>query len=380
MKAHRFWTLALVVAFVGCSNDNPTGLSHVETIDGVAVTRVADLGMFQVMRHLVADEDLTCSVIGFEDFVAGSTHDPALINVLGASVSIDISDFTDSVDDCGTGVLTIFDTDGTTSTGDGDLELAGKSVVPNLGKVAIHQSCESDGIGEPFEPNDADVLSTMEFSFPPAPDGNWVVKSFVALDQEGFTDGEWIQLWTDGSFAKSTNINVDNGNAAELVVVDVNAAFNSTLEFEFNGSGAIDNIEVCQIINRGGEGCTPGYWKQSQHFGSWPVDPATTTFGAVFGGACGVDQPTLKGGADLCTGLLLDALSAKGGGINALARHAAAAWLNSASSVEFHYLQSEVETMVEAAFFSGVYQLTKDAFDEANNAGCPLGNSGPFVP
>lgn len=383
MKAHRFWTLSLVVALAACTNDNPTGLSHVETIDGVVVNRVADLGMFQVMRLLVPDEDLTCSVIGFEDFVGGTLHDPALINVLGENATIAIINSGPDPDfDCGTGDVLVFDTR-VASLEDPDLVTAGQSA--GLGNVVTQQSCETDGdtntnpvdpdplIDPGFFPNDADVPYTMQFSFPAVADG-WVVKAYTALDQEGL-EGEFIALHADGG-SEIAITDITGGLDGGLEVVVVNAAgngtsFSSSLDFMFNGSGAIDNIEVCQIINRGGEGCTPGYWKQSQHFGSWTENPFTWTFGEAFPGACGLTGLSTAE-TNMCSGLLLDALRARGGGIKALARHAAAAWLNSASTVDFHYLQSEVETAVEAAFFSGVYNPTKDALAAANEAGCPL--------
>lgn len=383
MKAHRFWTLSLVAALAACTSDNPTGLSHVETIDGVVINRVADLGMFKLQRLLVADEELVCEVIDFEQF-DGNSVDPAPFNVLGVTVTLSIESWNDPGDahDCGTGQVLIFDTDVASSL-DNDLVLAGQSVTPNLGNVATHQSCETDGVGETFEPNDADVETFMKFAFTT---GNYFVTTFTALDQEG-PQGESIGLnidvGTDGTLVAITDITVDNADKVQVVDVDPDAAFSSSLDFHFDGSGAIDDIEVCKMIERGGEGCTPGYWKQEQHFGSWNVDPNSFTFGEAFAGFCGANSANLRKpentSTDICSILLLDALGLKGGGINALGRHAAAAWLNT-QSVDFHYLQSEVETMVEAALLSGIFEETKDALDEANNAGCPLGNSGPFVP
>lgn len=110
------------------------------------------------------------------------------------------------------------------------------------------------------------------------------------------------------------------------------------------------------------EGCTPGYWKQPQHFDSWPstYEPSTL-FEAVFGRDV-PGNPTL-----------LQALKLNGGGLNALMRHSAAALLNAASSsVGYAYTVTEVITMFRTAFDSGNYENTKNLFDTANNAGCPL--------
>ena len=69
-------------------------------------------------------------------------------------------------------------------------------------------------------------------------------------------------------------------------------------------------------------GCTPGYWKQTQHFDSWatPILPATS-FEAVFGNIPGADVSFLQalqggGGSDL------------EGALRILRRAAAAAYLN----------------------------------------------------
>lgn len=126
--------------------------------------------------------------------------------------------------------------------------------------------------------------------------------------------------------------------------------------------GAIITYFHSQEPPTGGEGCTPGYWKQEQHFDSWPV-ALSTTFLSVF------SSSTLAG--DLT---LLEALQLKGGQLNALARHAAAAYLNASSGdVEYGFTTGEVVDMVNAAFDgSADVEETKDALDEANNAGCPL--------
>ncbi|MFQ5530637.1 MAG: hypothetical protein ACE5FP_09885, partial [Gemmatimonadota bacterium] len=309
--------------------------------------------------------------IDFEE-LEGNSWNPPTMSVLGVDFDISITGWNDPGDahDCGTGDVLVFDTD-VASAVDNDLVVAGQSVVPNLGNVVAHQSCETPGTA-----NDADVETFMQFAFTP---GNYVVTSYTALDQEG-PDGEFIALQidiaTDGTQVGITDITVDNGDAVEVVDVNPDAGFGQTLDFHFDGSGAIDDIEVCKIIERGGEGCTPGYWKQSQHFGNWPVDPFTFTFGDAFGGFCDSDSANLRRpedtGTDICSITLLEALGLRGGGINALGRHASAAWLNAGSTVEFKYLQSEVETMVEAALASETYGPTKDALAEANEAGCPL--------
>lgn len=112
------------------------------------------------------------------------------------------------------------------------------------------------------------------------------------------------------------------------------------------------------------EGCTPGYWRQEQHFDSWvptgyaPIDNFETVFGvdATF-------DPT-----DLLTAVWLG-----GGGENALARHAVAALLNAASpDVNYSFTVAEVIAGVQNAYATGDFEPFKTELDFANNAGCPL--------
>ncbi len=108
----------------------------------------------------------------------------------------------------------------------------------------------------------------------------------------------------------------------------------------------------------GDEGCTPGYWKQEQHFDSYPA-PYTpnTLFSSVFG--VGPSIP------------LKDAAALEGGGENALVRHATAALLNAASGF-YPFTVTEVIQAVQAAYASNDFETAKDIFDDANNLGCPL--------
>jgi hypothetical protein len=72
---------------------------------------------------------------------------------------------------------------------------------------------------------------------------------------------------------------------------------------------------------------------------------------------------------------LEDALRAGGGGIKALVRHATAALLNASSgdvnSTAFP-TAADVIAAFQAAFDSGDYEPAKDAFEAANEEGCPL--------
>lgn len=118
---------------------------------------------------------------------------------------------------------------------------------------------------------------------------------------------------------------------------------------------------VCDEPPGGGtEGCTPGYWKQEHHYDSWVTYAPSDDFEAVFG----VDAST--------SWTLGTAVKAKGGGENALARHAVAALLNAASSVDYLYSTAEVIAAVQDAYASGDFETTKDLLADENELGCPL--------
>jgi hypothetical protein len=111
----------------------------------------------------------------------------------------------------------------------------------------------------------------------------------------------------------------------------------------------------------GQEGCTPGYWKN--HLGSWPAPyTPSTTLGSVFTGLpAGYASLTLQ-----------QALNLGGGGLNALLRQAVSALLNASSSeVDYPLSATEVISLTNAAIASGMYEATKDVFDQYNNLGAP---------
>jgi hypothetical protein len=111
----------------------------------------------------------------------------------------------------------------------------------------------------------------------------------------------------------------------------------------------------------GGEGCTPGFWKNRAVEFPAPYSPSTT-LGSVFTGLSAEDAA-----------LTFDeALGLNGGGLDALLRQAVAALLNAASAdVDYPFTTTQVITMTNAAIASGDYESTKDLFDEANNLTAP---------
>jgi hypothetical protein len=111
-----------------------------------------------------------------------------------------------------------------------------------------------------------------------------------------------------------------------------------------------------------GEGCTPGFWRQPQHFDSWVGYSPTDDFETVFGVDASFDPHTL-----------LDAVWLGSGGEAALARHAVAALLDATSpDVDYEFTEAEVIALVQEAYATGDFDSAKNQLAAENEAGCPI--------
>lgn len=112
----------------------------------------------------------------------------------------------------------------------------------------------------------------------------------------------------------------------------------------------------------GGQGCTPGYWRQEHHWDSWVNYSPADDFEVVFGVVASFDPHTL-----------IDAVRLGGGGERAMARHAVAALLNAGNpDVSYLYSEADVIAMVQGAYATGDFEGVKNLFEAQNEAGCPL--------
>ena len=159
------------------------------------------------------------------------------------------------------------------------------------------------------------------------------------------------QLTGATSVTTSGSGNTTNGLVADLATSD-------------NGRGVLvvfTNTLIPPPPSDGDEGCTPGYWKQDQHFDSWtaPFTP-NTLFSSVFENAF--------------PGMTLDqVLGQGGGGLNALGRHTVAALLNAASpGVDYPLTVAQVISGFNAVFPGGDYETLKNRWAAFNELGCPL--------
>jgi len=193
-------------------------------------------------------------------------------------------------------------------------------------------------------------------------------------------DGECEDVWLHGGSLQDvvtvTENPVPDGYTVSYVKTVVgpdNSAGSGT-----NGASGIisgPNGVLVEFLNTyivGGEGCTPGYWKNhagiySQGKGgqskpsAWEGYNPTDSFDATFGVSSSFG------------GTLIEALKRGGGGEIALGRHAVAALLNAANSgVDYDLSEAEVIAAVQAAYASGDFDTTKTMLAEFNEQGCPL--------
>jgi hypothetical protein len=133
-------------------------------------------------------------------------------------------------------------------------------------------------------------------------------------------------------------------------------------------------VVVTPTVTRGGEGCTPGYWKAPPHHDSWGPTGYTTgqTLESVFDvpDAYGVDNVSL-----------LAAMSFGGGptttdAAKLLLHHAVAGLLNSAHpDVDYDISTADLIADVNAALATDSRNIMlglKSLIDAENNSGCPL--------
>jgi hypothetical protein len=120
----------------------------------------------------------------------------------------------------------------------------------------------------------------------------------------------------------------------------------------------------------GGQGCTPGYWKN--HAGSWPATGYSTgqTLASVFSGTGTLGSTSLLNALKFGGGSTLTAKK------QILLRAAVASLLNAAHpGVDFDRTVAEVIAQVNAALASNNATTILDLatrLDRSNNAGCPL--------
>jgi len=134
-------------------------------------------------------------------------------------------------------------------------------------------------------------------------------------------------------------------------------------------TGEIANEKATKIVfvydaePLSGQGCTPGYWKQKQHFGNWvgySPYPTRTLFADA-------------GFEDVFPGMtLLQVLGQGGGGIKALGRHVVAALLNASYGLDYGMTPQQIIDAFNATVPDGDIEGLHKQLAGANESGCPL--------
>lgn len=201
---------------------------------------------------------------------------------------------------------------------------------------------------------------------------------FNLSDGECLSVGRFDRLGADATVTETAAQSGFQLNRVEVTIITRSAAGTpiytsrtepgpSITEFLAGGLGGGPRGALLEFYNEGipfgGEGCTPGYWKQPHHFDSWPAPyQPGDLFSAYFDDAF----PGMT---------LLQVLSQGGGKLIALGRHTVAALLNGASS-GVNYNLSDTDVINEFnAVFPGTdreYNAQKDRFAGFNEQGCPL--------
>ena len=251
-----------------------------------------------------------------------------------------------------------------------------------------------DGIDLAFIGFDEPKKSTVpqEFTFPAADQPRMATLTMFFSSVKGETSGEGplrpssIEVTVGGATTTYSNLlNSNDGPEWDthtfMVTIPSGATSLTVQAFSRNDQdpGSLEplpasffwlaaGLSVSPAPPRMGEGCTPGYWKQWQHFGNWP-EPYTpkTLFSEVF-------EDAFPGKT------LLDVLWLGGGGLSALGRHTVAALLNAASEkVSYDLTASEVIDMFNDVYpgSKNDYQEVHSAFADFNERVCPLSRAEP---
>lgn len=224
----------------------------------------------------------------------------------------------------------------------------------------LEDSNPADGIID--DPDDANVNgASLSFDFSAL--GTVTIESITLIDVEQVENAASVSFFDalDNPIGAPIGLpQTGNNGLADDVPLGPTAGV-VRMVVAINGSGAIDDI-VFTPEERGGEGCTPGYWKQRHHFDSWSTYHPTDQFSDVF--------------EDAFPGMTLhQVLRQGGGGLKALGRHTVAGLLNAASP-DTSYDMSVAEVI--AAFndvYPGAkrdYNRLKNQIEGFNESGCPL--------
>ncbi|HET8654380.1 MAG TPA: DUF11 domain-containing protein [Longimicrobiaceae bacterium] len=229
---------------------------------------------------------------------------------------------------------------------------------PGIGLVKLTNGTDNNSPTGPL----VDVGSTVTWTYNVTNTGNVPLSNIVVTDDQGVTP-----VYQSGDVNGNTLLDLTETwtYTASGTAVAGQYENTGTATGSWNGT-TVTATDPDHYFGKtapppppGTEGCTPGYWKQSQHFGDWKGYTPDEQFSAVFENAF--------------PGMTLEqVLSQGGGGLNALGRHTVAALLNAASGIDYGLTTTQVIQKFNAVFPGGDYEGLKDEFAARNERDCPL--------
>jgi hypothetical protein len=195
--------------------------------------------------------------------------------------------------------------------------------------------------GDSSDPDDGDVFgSRFDLDFSAFGEGTVAVTSIDVADIELEEGGAFVDLFAGPGFTGIiTSVPLPQTGDGNVQTVAIGVSGVASMQVVLNGSGAIDNLRVRpEHAPPGGEGCTPGFWRN--HLEDWgptglsPGDDFDTTFGVNFFDPDKTLDDTVRLG---------------GGGLRKVARHGTAALLNALHpDVNYPFTAAEVIAAVQA--------------------------------
>ena len=357
--ARRLAGIVLAIGVLGACDQTPTSLSNQ---DGGQVGGAT----------LAATE--VCTVIDFEEFT--SNGDPVnSLTVFGETITVTTTSFS-SNGTAGAGSNQAVVIDGNLShPEDKDLTAVDGGFCAGCaaqGKILIIE--DPDGFATQGDTRYGGTVALTGFG---AIGDDVYLKSltFVDVDKEQDPNEPESRVDADGTTVAVAPETGDGGVATGVGTDKEILIDKIELVHAYQTSGGWDDLEICKSEPNGGagQGCTPGYWKQSQHFSDWIGYNPTDSFGSVFDLPSQLERP--EHNVDPSGLTLEDALRLRGGGVNALMRHAVAALLNAANpDVSYDFTESDVIFRFNSVVNGSdeAIEGQKDQFADFNEQGCPL--------
>ena len=270
----------------------------------------------------------------------------------------------------------VFVVAGLLATGCQSSDPVGTSQLPLLGVLPGSPAADGADTMEELEVCKYGSSATIHYDVTPYGGPGKTLPGAVQSGNASLNDGDCRVIAVYGGYGADATVNetgVQSGFHLERVDVSVitlsgttktTVAGPSVSEFisGYNGGGPRGAlVEYFNARDAEGEGCTPGYWKQPQHFDSWPAPYAPNQLFSLY------FENAFPGQT------LLQVLSTGGGKLIALGRHTVAALLSAAASgVNYPLTPQDVINEFNATYPASNYGPQKDRFAAFNEAGCPL--------